>query len=70
MVTDTDWRTEQERRIYEAAGIDPGDLSANAASIVRWLAGWDQHTTRGLMELLGIARARAVLDAEAEKADQ
>lgn len=66
----TDWRSEQERELYTAAGVDPGDLSDNATSIVRWLAGWDDHTILGVMELVAIARARALLDAEAEKADQ
>lgn len=54
-----DWHAEQERQIYRAAGIDPGDLSGlsdNAVRVVRCLAVWDEEVVRGVMELLHVAR--------------
>lgn len=52
MVTDTDWRTENERRIYLAAGFTPGDLDEPTRNVVTWLAGWDDHTVNAVVKLL------------------
>lgn len=60
----TTWRAEQERAIYDAAGVDPEDQDEQTRSIVSWLAGWDDHTVNGVAKLLAGARVRAVLDTE------
>lgn len=69
MDTTTHWSTEQERTIYDAAGVDPEDQDEQTRSIVSWLAGWDDHTVNGVVKLLAGARVRAVLDTERAVAD-
>lgn len=43
-------------RMTEALGTDPGTLSPQAQRILVWLAGWDDPTITGIVELLEAAR--------------
>lgn len=49
---------DREQRIYQAAGITAGQVDPSTASVVTWLAGWDDHTINGVCTLLTAARAQ------------
>jgi hypothetical protein len=53
------YRSDQRRRIVDAAGIDPSKLSVQAQRILNWLSDWDDWTTGGIVELLQAARTAA-----------
>lgn len=49
--------TARRRRIVGAAGIDVDELSRHGRRILNWLAGWDEPTIDGVVELVSAARA-------------
>jgi hypothetical protein len=49
----------RRRRIVTAAGIDADELSEHARRILDWLAGWDEPTIDGVVELVSATRAVA-----------
>lgn len=51
------WEQANLDRLVAAAGIDPEDLPDTGRRILRWLAGWDDHTTTGLEQILHAARS-------------
>jgi hypothetical protein len=51
--------TKRHRRIVAATGIDIDDLSEHGRHILDWLAGWDEPTIGGVVELVTATRAAA-----------
>lgn len=52
------YRQTRRARLYDAAGVQPSDLPAEAVSVVEWLVGWDDSTVEGVAALLDAARRR------------
>ena len=57
---------ERRRRIVLVAGIDTDELSEQARRILDWLAGWDEPTIDGVVELVSATRTVAEQGVPAE----